>query len=124
MGKAHLSFSTSVAIETGEQRWSDLGSWPSFLPLIHESMRYVVEQRIRTANVNIGEFPERRVSMNNGPVTISVQGPDGETHEYSMEFSEIRIQSKFMRIGGIESLIAPVCTMSIIIWNSRCWILP
>jgi len=88
VGKGHiLSFSTSVAIETGEQRWSDLGSWPSFLPLIHESMRYVVEQRIRTANVNIGEFPERRISMNNGPVTISVQGPDGETHEYSMEFS-------------------------------------
>ena len=88
IGKGHiLTFSTSVAIETDEQRWSDLGAWPSFLPLIHESMRYFVEQRIRTANVNIGEFPERRVSMKHGPVAISVQGPDGETQEYSMEFS-------------------------------------
>ena len=88
IGKGHvLTFSTSLAIETDEQRWSDLGAWPSFLPLIHESMRYVLEQRIRTANVNIGEFPERRISMNNGPVTISVQGPDGETQEYFMEFS-------------------------------------
>ena len=42
-----------------------------FPTLIHESMRYVLEQRIRTANVNIGEFPERHISMNNGPVTIS-----------------------------------------------------
>ena len=88
VGRGHvLTISTAVAIDQEEDRWSDLGTWPSFLPLIHESMKYVIEQGVRTSNVNVGVFPERRVSMQYGPVSIAVQAPDGQTLEYAMEFS-------------------------------------
>ncbi len=88
VGKGYvLTLSTAVAIDQEEDRWSDLGTWPSFLPLIHESMKYVIEQGVRTSNVNVGVFPERRVSMQYGPVSIAVQAPDGQTLEYAMEFS-------------------------------------
>lgn len=88
VGKGHvLTIGTSVAIGQEEDRWSDLGTWPSFLPLIHETMKYVVEQGVRTSNIKVGVFPERRVPMQYGPVSIAVQGPDGQTQEYAMEFS-------------------------------------
>ena len=88
VGKGYvLTLGTAVAIGQEEDRWSDLGAWPSFLPLIHEAMKYVVEQGVQISNINVGVFPERRVPMQYGPVSIAVQGPDGQPHEYAMEFS-------------------------------------
>ncbi len=88
VGKGHvLTLSTSAEIGTSEDRWSDLGVWPSFLPLIHESMRFIVEQEISTSNLELGVFPTRRISMQNGPVSVSVQNPNGQTNVYAMNFS-------------------------------------
>ncbi len=87
-GKGHLlTFSTTFGIGQQESRWSDFGAWPSFLPLLHESMKYIVEQEVRTSNVHVGSFPERRVSMQDGPFTVTVQGPDGQSTNYDLEFA-------------------------------------
>ena len=81
-----LTFSTSILISQEEERWSDLGVWPSFLPLLHETLKFVVGRRAEHADVLLGSAPEYGVSMQYGPLDVHVQNPDGSLSKYDLEF--------------------------------------
>ena len=80
-----LTFSTSLLLSQSEERWSDLGAWPSFLPLIHESLKYVLESQTKNGHATLGTTPERRVSMKYGPLEVEVKNPAGVVRPYLLD---------------------------------------
>ena len=43
--------------------WSEVVTWPVFLPLIHESLKYAMQRRDQSRNFEVGELVRRVVSV-------------------------------------------------------------
>ena len=43
--------------------WSEVVTWPVFLPLIHESLKYAVQRRDQSGNFEVGDLVQRIVSV-------------------------------------------------------------
>jgi len=68
---------TSVEATDLENRWSELGSWPSFLPLIHESLAHVVQVQYRHQNQTVGQPIHQQVDLTRAMGPIQVRNPSG-----------------------------------------------
>ncbi len=65
---------------SAEPSWTALPLWPSFVPLVQETVAYCAAGQLRRRNVMVGEPIEALLALSAAGATINVQSPDGGTH--------------------------------------------
>lgn len=87
VGSGHV-FILTTSIDPSQKtgKWSDLGSWPSFLPLVHESLAHVAQLDGIRQNHSAGSvlFEPIDLSRSLGDLQIQVRTPSGQLKPISM----------------------------------------
>ena len=71
--------------------WSDLGTWPSFLPLIQETLALAVRNQDQTRNVQVGQVLEISPHQAVKAGRVEVINPRGESEHVAVTSSEDRV---------------------------------
>jgi hypothetical protein len=110
-----LLFATSVSTQSMDRSvspptpWTALPTWPSFVPLIQESLVVVGEGRGRNRNVNVGESlhypapsldPDAMINLA-GPVDPQGRFPDRERLRVVVEKGQAEWSSTALRQSGL-----------------------
>jgi hypothetical protein len=79
-----LTTSIDPSQDTG--KWSDLGSWPSFLPLVHESLAHVARLGGNNQNHSIGSVLLEQIDLSRSldDLQIQVRTPSGQQKPISV----------------------------------------
>ncbi len=87
VGSGHV-FILTTSIDPSQKtgKWSDLGSWPSFLPLVHESLAHVARLGGHNQNHTIGStlFEQIDLSRSLDDLQIQVRTPSGQQKPISV----------------------------------------
>ncbi len=87
VGSGHV-FILTTSIDPSQQtgKWSDLGSWPSFLPLVHESLAHVARLGGNNQNHTTGSvlFEQIDLSRSLAELQIQVRTPGGQLKPVSV----------------------------------------
>ena len=87
VGSGHV-FILTTSIDPSQKmgKWSDLGSWPSFLPLVHESLAHVARLGGNNQNHSIGSvlFEQIDLSRSLAELQIQVRTPSGQLKPISV----------------------------------------
>ena len=87
VGSGHV-FILTTSIDPSQKmgKWSDLGSWPSFLPLVHESLAHVARLDGNNQNHSIGSvlFEQIDLSRSLAELQIQVRTPSGQLKPISV----------------------------------------
>lgn len=87
VGSGHV-FILTTSIDPSQKtgKWSDLGSWPSFLPLIHESLAHVARLGSHNQNHTTGStlFEQIDLSRSLDDLQIQVRTPSGQQKPISV----------------------------------------
>jgi hypothetical protein len=87
VGSGHVFIlTTSIDPSQNTDKWSDLGSWPSFLPLVHESLAHVVQLGGNNQNHTTGSvlFEKIDLSRSLDDLQIQVRTPSGQQKPISV----------------------------------------
>ena len=86
-GSGHV-FILTTSIDPSQKtgKWSDLGSWPSFLPLVHESLAHVARLGGHNQNHTTGSilFEQIDLSRSLDDLQIQVRTPSGQQKPISV----------------------------------------
>ncbi|MCS5630973.1 MAG: hypothetical protein NZ744_09085, partial [Pirellulaceae bacterium] len=87
VGSGHV-FILTTSIDPSQKtgKWSDLGSWPSFLPLVHESLAHVARLGGHNQNHTTGSilFEQIDLSRSLDELQIQVRTPSGQQKPISV----------------------------------------
>ena len=87
VGSGHV-FILTTSIDPSQKtgKWSDLGSWPSFLPLVHESLAHVARLGGHNQNHTTGSvlFEQIDLSRSLAELQIQVRTPGGQLKPISV----------------------------------------
>ena len=87
VGSGHV-FILTTSIDPSQKtgKWSDLGSWPSFLPLVHESLAHVARLGGHNQNHTTGSilFEQIDLSRSLDDLQIQVRTPSGQQKPISV----------------------------------------
>jgi hypothetical protein len=70
-----------VATSAGDPSWSAMPLWPSFVPLVHEILRYAVARQIDERNVLVGEPLVGMVPLSADVPALAIAAPGRRVEE-------------------------------------------
>ena len=98
IGRGHsVVFSTAASAQSIDSStdppvpWSDLGTWPSFLPLIQETLALAVRTQDQTRNVQVGQVLEISSHQAVQAARVEVINPQGESEHVAASSVENRV---------------------------------
>ena len=87
VGSGHIFIlTTSIDPNQDTGKWSDLGSWPSFLPLVHESLAHVTELGGNNQNHITGSELLEKIDLSGSldDLQVQVHTPSGQQKSISV----------------------------------------
>ena len=95
IGRGHsIVFTTAASPQSRDTSqepsvpWSDLGTWPSFLPLVQETLALAVRTREQPRNIQVGEFLEIRQQQADPAARVEVVNPRGASEHVAVSNSQ------------------------------------
>ena len=97
IGRGHsIVFTTAASSQSKDLSqdpavpWSDLGTWPSFLPLVQETLAMAVRAQERSRNVQVGQLLEIRQQAAGQLERVEVVNPRGESERLALNHADSR----------------------------------
>jgi hypothetical protein len=98
IGRGHsIVFTTAASPQSTDASqdppvpWSDLGTWPSFLPLVQETLALAVRTQEQPRNVQVGQLLEIRHHEASPAVRVEVINPRGESEHVAVSNADRRM---------------------------------
>ena len=98
IGRGHsIVFTTAASPQSRDTSqappvpWSDLGTWPSFLPLVQETLALAVRTQEQPRNVQVGQLLEIRQHEADQVGRVEVINPRGESEHVAVSNTERRM---------------------------------
>lgn len=73
---------------SADDSWTLMPKWPSYLPLVRDSLNYAIGEQIRQRNVSVGQALGGPISADDAEVPPVVQAPDGKRDEVRVRTEE------------------------------------